>query len=63
MERERFAASVPDFPTSLANAGKMPALLELAGKMPAPLEAGASGSSRNRYVLQSLPENVYKDHT
>jgi hypothetical protein len=32
MGRERMAASVPDFATSLANAGKMPA----------PLEAGAS---------------------
>ena len=36
MESERMAASVPAFPTSLANAGKMPALLEAgASRMPA----------------------------
>ena len=33
---ERMAASVPAFPTSLANAGKMPALLEAgASRIPA----------------------------
>ncbi len=38
MGRERMVASVPGYPTSLANAGKMPA----------PLEAGASRTSSGR---------------
>ena len=41
---ERIAASVPAFPTSLANAGKMPALLEAGHPACQP----------------ALPNNVYK---
>ena len=42
---ERMAASVPPFPTSLANAGKMPALLEAgASRMPASRSARSAAA-------------------
>ena len=44
MGRDRMAASVPDFPSSLANAGRMPA----------PLEAGASRMSSSRSSKMSI---------
>ena len=46
MGRERMVASVPDFLTSLANAGKMPA----------PLEVGASGMSSSHSPKMSIKE-------
>jgi hypothetical protein len=44
MGRDRIAASVPDFPTSLAKAGKMPA----------PLEADAYRMSSSRSPIMCI---------